>query len=611
MKRSRLSLDARERVALVVIGAAFLFLLGGLVKLQLFDHQKFAKQSENNRIRVVPIPARRGNVYDREGRVLIDNRPSYTVSVVPAEEIKGRTVPALAPLIGLDTLQIRNRIKRNLVSRYQPAAVKKDIPFEVVAVLEEQSDRFAGVSYQMERVRQYVADMGVESYTGYVGETSEEELARTQKIDLRPGSMIGKKGLERRYDDSLRGREGTAYIEVSATGQILGSYEGRAPVEPVPGSNLILSIDLDLQAACVASLDTFCCGAIVALDPRNGELLAMISRPGYDPNIFSSVIPEDIWQQISNDPNHPLLNRPLAGLYSPGSTTKFITVGAGMEEGIINEHTTFSPCLGGYQFGNRFFRCWLPAGHGRQGAVGALEQSCDTYMYQLGLKIGIDKLSEYYAACGFGKVTEIDIPSEAAGLNPNTAYYDSRYGKGKWSRGLVLNLSIGQGELLTTPLQLAQFFCGLVNKGIVYRPHILKKVSPPRGPDYEVTPEVSFRLPFSAHTLDVLLDGMRAVVAGEHGTAKGLRNDLYAIGGKTGTVQNPHGLEHSWFVGVAPFDDPEIVVAAIMENAGHGSEVAAPVVGKVIRAYMEKKLHGQSGLVKTEADTTTLTKAAP
>jgi penicillin-binding protein 2 len=589
MDRFKTTLAGRTMVASIAIVLVFVSLLLGLVKLQLLDHAELAERSENNRIRVMPIIPRRGNVYDRDGRVIIDNRPSYTVSVIPAEESRGVTVRNLSDLIELDTATVRKRIRRNMVSRFQPSPVKKDIPFDVVAVLEEQNKRFPAVSYQMERVRLYKDSLGAEVFTGYVGEISPEDLARRDVGRYHAGSIVGKKGLEKQYDELLRGREGTEYIEVSASGQIIGSSSGRNRLEAVPGADVVLSIDNDLQRACVQALDTFCCGAVVAMDPRNGEVLAASSYPGYDANIFSSVIPESLWQAISSDSTHPLLNRVLNGLYPPGSTVKFVTVGAALEEGLINEHTTLKPCLGGMQFGNRFFRCWDHGGHGSLNAAQSLERSCDVFMYQLGIKMGVDRLSEYYGKCGFGRPTGIDLPNESAGLNPNSAYYDERYGKGKWTSALVLNNSIGQGEILTTPLQLTQFFCGLVNDGVVYRPHLVKRITQPNGGEVTITPTVSFTLPFSPRTLEILGEGMRLVVEGEHGTARRLRNDRYTMGGKTGTAQNPHGENHSWFCGVAPLGETEVVVCAIVENAGDGSVVAAPLVGQIIDTYMKKK----------------------
>jgi penicillin-binding protein 2 len=404
-----------------------------------------------------------------------------------------------------------------------------------------------------------------------------------------PGRIIGKKGLERQYDRLLRGREGTEYVEVSASGQILGPYEGRQRLEATPGTDVWLTIDIDLQRTAVEVLDSFCCGAVVAMDPRNGDVLAAASYPGFDANIFSSVIPESLWLEITADTTHPLLNRVLNGLYPPGSTTKLVTVGAAIEEGIINAHTVLKPCRGGMQYGNRFFRCWERGGHGTLDCVGALEQSCDVFMYQIGDKMGVDVLASYMEQCGFGRETGVDLPGEFAGLNPTSAYYDERYGKRRWTRALVLNNAIGQGEILATPLQLTQFFCGVVNGGVVFRPHLLKKMKPPSGQDITIAPEISFSLPFSEQTLSVLNEGIRRVVAGEDGTARGIRRGDYDIGGKTGTAQNPHGDNHSWFCGVAPVGEEEIVVCAIVENAGDGSRVAAPVVAKIMDTYMEKK----------------------
>ena len=567
------------------------FLLFGLVKLQIVQHAELARQSESNQLRVEPLIPRRGLVLDRDNRRIIDNRPSYTVSVVPAEEVRGVTIPNLAELLGLDTVQVRKRVQRNTISRYQPAAVKRDVSFETIAILEEQNFRFPGISYQTEQVREFPVLLGAEAFTGYVGEVSPEELEREGSDDYRLGRMIGKKGVEKQYDLLLRGREGTRLVEVSASGQIVGAYEARDPEPPIPGADLMLSIDMDLQRACGAALDTFCCGAIVAADPRTGEILALASYPGYDANIFSSVIPESTWQAISSDSTHPLLNRPLTGLYPPGSTVKFVAVGAALEENLVTPNTTLKPCVGGYQFGNRFFRCWLPAGHGSLNAAHALEQSCDVYMYQIGLKMGVDLLSEYYGRCGFGRMTGIDLPGEVSGLNPNSAYYDERYGHNKWSRGLVLNNSIGQGELLVTPLHLVQFYCGLANGGVVNRLHMIKKKIFPNGREVEVQPKEQFRLPFSKSTMDILLEGLELVVWGKHGTATSLQRKDYRSGGKTGTAQNPHGENHAWFCGVAPLEAPEIVVCAIVENSGHGSEVAAPVVGRILDAYMAKR-HG-------------------
>jgi penicillin-binding protein 2 len=601
MERFDFSFSGRERIGIAAVILSLMFLSAGLFNLQVLNHQELAERSENNRLRVVPIVPRRGTIYDRGGQVMVDNRPSYTVSVVPAEEVLNLTLLNLAGLIDLDTTEIRRRINKNTVSRYQPAEVKKDIPFEVIAVLEEQHARFPGVSYQSERVRRYDTACGVECAIGHVGEVSPEEMKKSGG-ELKLGMMVGKKGLEKSYDRQLRGDEGTDYIEVYASGQILGPYEGKPRKEATPGADLTLTIDLDLQRACLLALDSFCCGAVVVMDPRNGEILAMTSFPTWDANVFSSVISDEDWQGIMSDSSHPLLNRPITGLYPPGSTAKLLTVGAGLQEQLITANTTFRPCLGGYRFGNRVFHCWDLKGHGVLTAAHAIEQSCDIYMYQLGQKLGVDGLSRYYDLCGFGRPTGIEVASEMSGLNPDTKYYDKRYGRRKWSQGLILNNAIGQGEVLVTPLQLTQFYCGLANRGPVYKPHLVKAITYPNGSKQEISPIHSFDLPFSRETMDVLQEGLYLVVNGDRGTARSLSNKGYTIGGKTGTSQNPHGEDHSLFVGIAPLEAPEIVVCAIVENAGHGSAVAAPVAGKVIDAYMAKKRGGQplAGVVPGE-----------
>ena len=381
MDQHRLSLEDRRNLLLGVAGIAVLIVFIGLVKLQIFQHSTLKEQSENNQLRIEPIVPKRGVVYDREMRVIVDNRPSYTLSVVPAEERKSITISNLADLLRIDSAEVRSRIRRNMTSVYQPATIVRDVELNHLAVLEEQSLRFPGVTYQMEKVRRYTYSLGSEAFTGYVGEVSEEEMKRASgRVDYRLGSMIGKKGIEKFYDSLLRGQEGTQYIEVTATGQAIGPYSARPPLQPVQGTDLVTSIDIDLQRACVAVLDSFCCGAIVAIDPRSGEILALTSYPNWDANMFSSVVPESSWNRIIADSSHPLLNRPLNGLYPPGSTVKFIAVGAALDLGLVTENTLLKPCGGGYQFGNRFFRCWEEMGHGALTAVHSLEISFDTYL---------------------------------------------------------------------------------------------------------------------------------------------------------------------------------------------------------------------------------------
>jgi len=602
MKGERLNLHQRFLIGAIICGLFVAFMVGRMFYLQSFRHDYLYTQSENNRIRIQPVVPKRGMIYDREDRVLVDNRASYTLSVVPVEISNRPTVDSLASLLGVGIEEINRRIKKNMTSRFQPSMVKRDVGFAKVAILEEQNESYLGAVYRKDQARRYAGNFSSECFTGYVGEISPDEMNVLDPSIYRAGTVIGKAGIEKYYDRELRGMEGTEYIEIAATGQLLGVLEDHPRTEAEAGSDLVLTIDNDIQQAAADCFGEFCCGAAIAIDPRNGEVLAMVSKPSNDANIFSTVIPDSLWKSILADTTNPLLNRPLDGLYPPGSTYKLVVAGAGLELGLIDRYTLFSPCNGGYQFGNRFFRCWLAGGHGRVNVVQAIEQSCDVYFYQLSYKLGLEEYHRFSRACGFGQKTGIDLPQEAAGNVPDKAWYDKRIGQGKWTQAVLLNLGIGQGEVLVTPLQLAQFYCGLANEGRVYRPHLLKSVIGPDGRETMRGGELAFNLPFSKKTLDILNEGLEGVVQGDHGTARGIRITGVNLAGKTGTAQNPHGEDHSWFVGFAPAEAPEIVACVIVENAGHGSEWAAPAARKIFKAYLDKYHAQDSSAVVIKAD---------
>ncbi|MBN4076124.1 penicillin-binding protein 2 [Gemmatimonas aurantiaca] len=580
--------DLRGGIAIFIVLALTLILGVGLFRLQAIRHEELFQQSETNRIRVQPIVPRRGSLYDRYGTALVDNRASYSISVVRSEMVEGKTIPQLEKLIGFDSSLIKKRLRNNREPVYLPAVIKRDVEFEKIAILEEQYEHYPGITYNMDRVRRYTPGLASQCFTGYVGEVSSaEEYAGPMKLGAR--GFVGKQGIEKQFDLPLRGREGVRYLEISAKGVVLGDLQDRPADLGSAGADLVLTIDAELQRQAAISFDTFCCGAIVALDPRNGELLAMVSMPSYDANIFSSVIPIDVWQGIIGDSNKPLLNRPLDGRYPPASPFKLVTAGALLEERIVDRQSRFDPCIGGWTFGRRWFGCWKSAGHGKIGVVESIAQSCDTYFYQATLKLGIDRLADYAVRCGLGQRTGIDLPHENGGMVPNTDTLNRMYGKRRWTKGLTLNLAIGQGELLVTPLQMAQLFSGLANEGVVYQPHLLKTIQFPDGSEISPEPEVKFTLPFSSQTMEILREGMFRVVHSKDGTAKDIAVAEYLSGGKTGTAQNPHGENHSWYIGFAPFENPEIVIAVIVENGGHGSTVAAPQVGKLMRFYLKRQ----------------------
>ena len=590
MRHSSTSTDTRVKISASLVILAVVIIIGALFYHQVIRYRFFAEQSESNRIRVQPVIPKRGLIYDRNMEVLADNRLSFTVSLVPFEQQDGITIPKLSQLLGLDTAEVGKRARTNFVSRYMPTPIKRGMGIDTVSILEEKGQYYPGITYSAESVRRYPDSISAETFLGHVGEVSNDEI-KPDKKEYRLGSLIGKSGIEKRYDMLLRGLEGTRYIEVSAKGQIVGVYEGKQEIPALAGSDLVLTIDRELQQFIVRNFDSVqCCGAVVAMNPKTGGILAIASFPHFDPNIFSGVVPPDIWQGIVADSNHPLLNRPLAGLYPPGSTAKLVTAGAALEMGLVNESTVLKPCFGGMQFGNRFFRCWEPGGHGRLNMYGGVERSCDVYFYQLGQLLGVDAWADYARKCGFGEKTGIDLTGEKAGIVPTSAYYDEVFGKRKWSPYLILNLSIGQGEFTITPLQLAQFYCGLANHGVVNQPHLLKQIIEPSGVVHDVEPVLAFNLPFSQRTIDILRESLKLVIGGDHGTARSLRNKFYAVAGKTGTAQNPHGDNHSWFAAFAPADDADIVVVVLVENAGHGSEVAAPLAGKIMKYYLLERL---------------------
>ncbi len=576
---------ARGRIIIGIVAVVFLLLLAKLVHLQVIDYAYYFQMSEENRIRLVPRTAMRGKIVDREGRPLSQDRPAYTVSVIPTEvRHLQRLSEELAPLIDMEEAGIVKKVKERRSRRHEPVAIRKDLAFASVCVIEESNELFPGVMYQLDHARTYPYHNVASHLIGYTGEVDERESESQYRI----GSMIGRAGVERTYDQQLRGIDGVDYLEVTASGRILGSLATKPNKDPVPGSELGLSLDLDLQLVCDSLFGDSLAGAAVFMDPRTGEILAMTSKPDYDANLFAGFVPRDEYQRLSSDERRPLLDRTIRGLYPPGSTAKLLTAGAALELGLIDVNTHFRACYGGYQFGNRFFRCHKKSGHGSQDVIGALEVSCDTYFYQVGLKLGLENWTNYARKCGFDVVTGVDIPNEKPGHVPDEDWYNKAYGKSGWTKAVLLNLGIGQGELLVTPVGLTQFFAAVANHGTAMKPHLMRYLKSPDGEITRANPSVVRQLPFSERTLSILIEGCRRVVEGGAGTAARSRIPGIPMGGKTGTAQNPHGNEHAWFCGFAPIDNPTICGCVIVELAGHGSVVAAPIVKQVFIRHFEK-----------------------
>ena len=584
-------MESRERranlIKYLILGIFFILFLK-IFYLQVFSYGFYKQMSDKNRIRLIPQPAPRGIIKDRNGKSLAINRASFTVSVIPYE-VKNltHTLSILSKILKTDYQELFKKVEEAGVKSFPPVKLQQDLDFSTLSQIAEKSEELGGVIYQIEPLRQYPKQNWASHLLGYVSEISKAELEKLARLNLRQGVYIGKDGVEKKYDEYLRGKEGYNFLEVTASGRILGPLKDKMPEEPLPGLELKLTIDSELEAIAESALANYPAGAIVALDPQTGEILCAASYPGFDANMFLSTLTPELWKKISTAPNFPLIDRCFQGTYPPGSIAKIITAGAALEAGLITKETRFSPCHGSFTFGRRTFKCWKPEGHGQLNLIDAMAQSCDVYFYQLGLKVGIDRISKISSACGWGKKLGVDLPDENSGLVPSIAYYDKKYGAGKWPRSLVLNIAIGQGEFLTTPLQVAALYAALGNQGIMYQPYIVKEIISPTQ-RLVTTKNIIRQLPFSPKTLEILNQGLQSVVHSAEGTGQVARVEGIKTAGKTGTAQNPFGLEHAWFVGYAPADYPKIAVVVLLENTGHGGEFAAPVAKKIMEAYLKQ-----------------------
>lgn len=558
-----------------VLMVVFALLAVQFLRLQVIEHGKYQLKSESNRLRPIPQPAPRGVILDRSGRVIAENVPGYSVLLLAYHTDSLRAMlERIQPMVNLDSDQVRLVLQRHRAAPYEPTLVVKDAPFELVARLEERRSSLPGLVIQTEPKRSYPDSTAIAHLVGYVGEVTEQELTTPVYEDRRPGAIVGKVGLERQYEDSLKGSDGVRYVEVDALGRVVRE-EGAPALPTVSGRELHTTIDLDLQRFVDSIWPRRYRGSMIAMDPRNGAILALYSYPAYNPNDFVGGVSRQVWSGLNTDPTLPLLNRAIATRYPPASTFKLATALIALQRGLVRFDTKMPlPCRGGMQWGNRFFKCWNPAGHGAVDLIGAIASSCDVYFYQLGVRIGVANFIESGNALGFRSPSGIDLPGEQQSLYPpSTEYYDRMYGKGRWvNYAIPLNLSIGQGENAQTLINMVRFYAALSNGGHVPTPYIVAPRRPPPPP--LVMPESMF--------LGVRR-ALRAVV--EQGTARGSRLQNIELAGKTGTAQNPHGADHGWFIGFAPATNPRIVVGGIMEFGLHGTTVA-PYVARAIERYL-------------------------
>lgn len=576
---------ARWLAMLVIVGLGVQFF-----RVQILKHSTYALQSEDNRIRRLPIPAARGTVYDRNGEVIAENVPGYSIAVLPLSVDDLRVVlDQLAPILDLS-----GELLERLVDNYRrhpnrPVTVERNASFAEVSAIEERRARLSGgIVIEAAPKRLYPRDSLLAHVVGYVAEISDADLRLPEFEDYEPGRIVGQTGVERVYDRLLAGTPGVRYVEVNALGRVVGEFRGRPTVEPVPGRDLYLNLDLALQERAAELFPDTMAGAVVALEPNSGAVLAMYSAPSYDPNSFVGGFEPAAWRALNTDPGRPLFNRAVTAAYAPGSTFKVVIAGIALREGYAVVDTKMQiPCRGALMYYGRVFHDWTPVGHGSLDLHGAIRQSCDVYFYQLGLKISLPGVLEGVGDFGIRRPTGIDLPSDIAGAFPtSTAWYDERYGPSGWTNSVVLNLAIGQGENAQSPLKMAQIFAALANGGTLPTPRVART-----GP----APEPAGSLPLDAEQLGVLHDALVAVLNEPTGTARGSRLRDWTLAGKTGTAQNPHGEDHAWFIGYAPAEDPVIVAAAIVEAGGHGSSAAAPIVSRLIDFYLRERIAEPEG----------------
>jgi len=584
----------RERIFTWAVTTVFVLLILRLFTMQVMEGGKYRELSEENRIRVEVLTAPRGEMRDRKGRLLADNIPSFTVTVDPFDDaylarpaLLDSTLDRLGAILGTDPAELREKVKQERRRSFVPIRLKRNVDIKSVAFVSEHAASLPGVDVESEPLRRYpLGAMGSHLF-GYVGEISDKDLEDGRHPDYLRGDLIGKDGLESRYEGLLRGVDGKRFVEVNALGRKAELLGDKRPILPKRGTDLRLTIDLDLQRAAEEAFEPGERGAVVVIDPRNGEVLALASRPNYDPNEFSTGITFKRWKELSEGGSSPLFNRAIQAVYPPGSTLKPFVALCGLVSHAIEAGSTFrETCNGVFQFGSRPFRCMHH--HGTLALRAAVAQSCDIYFYQLGIRLGLDRLGEFMKGLGLSERTGIDIPGERRGLFPTPAWYDKRFGAGRWSRGLVLNLAIGQGESSLTPVKLAQLTAMIANGGMLWKPHLVLEAKrdganislPGLRPD-----SLSRRVALNDRDLQRIREAMEAVVYDEGGTGSLARVEGVRVAGKTGTAQNPHGEDHALFICYAPVDAPEIAIAVLKENAGHGGSEAAPVAQRVMNAY--------------------------
>lgn len=585
VRSKRKRFETRIKILWVVIVCSFLILLARIAWLQLIEGERYLRISKNSRLQLLPLPCTRGLILDRNGKKLTHNEASFSVGVIPSNVSNpDHLLDHLAIILKLDKKAILERLGR-APNPFKPVVLKKNVGMSTVTFLLEREEEFPGVVIIAQPVRTYLYGGLASHLLGHLGEVNQTELALSSGYGIELGDLVGKMGVEKVCNRYLQGEKGGKQIEVDAHGRALRTISEK---DPIPGHNVYLTIDLRMQEIAEKELGERK-GVVLIGDPYTGGIFALVSYPGFDPNLFSWGISESEWNRLRDEPLHPLENRATRGEYPLGSTIKVITASAALEEGIISKEDTFF-CGGSFTIGDRVFKGWKEEGHGEINLEEAIIHSCNVYFYQLGLRLGVKRIIRYARLFGLGKPTGIDLESEKPGFLPTPDWKKRRKGEA-WYGGDTVNLSIGQGYILVTPVQMLKVISVIANGGYLIKPYLIKKIVGPRGNLIkEFQPQKMERVPLSSATLNFLRRSLRGVV--REGTGWRAENKTVEISGKTGTAELSEGEKpHNWFTGYASSTHLHLAIVVLVENREEDIQIAPQIAGKIFSQIFEKNVH--------------------
>jgi len=579
LKSPNTASKTRLWVFYILVIFVHLLIIARFFKIQILDNEKYSKRAQSNYVRALSLPAPRGLILDRNGEIIVDNYPTYVLFAIGAEiKDKSKNYDIISKSTGIDTSILIKNYKNNFRSRFIPTKIAKDLTIEQLSKLEEEKNNLSGIIYKQFPERIYHPKVKATHVLGYLKEVNQEMIDNFKIAKYSYGDLVGWAGIEKQYESSLRGEKGVSYYQVDAFGREAGKVEAYDDLLSEPGGNLSTTLDLEMQLL-VEEIYKNLKGSVIVSKPKTGEVLAYLSSPDYDPDLFTGLVSSKDWQNVVSDSDRPLLDRTTNGLYPPGSIYKMIVAIELLEKKLVDKDWT-TTCTGEYEFYDRVHKCWDENGHGTVNVKSAIAQSCDVYFYEAIQKVRLDNLEKRSTDFYHGIPTGIDLPSEMKGKVPNRKYMNKLYGRYGWSTGAMLNISIGQGEILVTPIQMAAYINILASKGVANKLHLVKTENKEDLKSISLNPK----------TWEIIHDSMKEVVYGKKGTGKLSNPNISGVlvSGKTGTAENPHGETHAWYIGFADYDNKDMIsVVVLVENGGGGGSIASPIARKIFKKYNE------------------------